>query len=90
MKYFQIQNPKVIKMFQVMSVQIGENDDMFDRLAELGEPGDNENNFVTVSDDNTIDISHVSFTESCLQKQKQVNYLNKCENKEVRALEGFV
>ena len=51
---------------------------MFDRFVELGELGgghaDTENNFVTVTDDNTIDMSHVSLSESCFQKQKQVNY----------------
>ena len=61
--------------------QNGENDDMFDRFVELGElgggHGDNQNNFVTVTDDNTIDISHVSLSESCFQKQKQVNYLHR-------------
>ena len=53
--------------------QIGENDDMYDRLVEHGElEGDTENNFVTVSDDNTIDISHVYLTTSCLHTQRQV------------------
>ena len=70
-------------MFQGLSGvtgQIGENDDIFDRFVELGElgggHGDTENNFVTVTDDNTIDMSHVSLSESCFQKQKQVNYLS--------------
>ena len=52
----------------------GENEDMFDRLVESGEFGgdteaDTENDFVTVSDEDTIDISHVSLSSSCSQKQ---------------------
>ena len=54
--------------------QMGEHEDMFGRLVESGEFGgspdaDTENNFVTVSDEDTIDISHVSLSNSCSQKQ---------------------
>ena len=47
---------------------------MLDRLVEFdefggGTDGDTENNFVTVSDEDTIDISHVSLSSSCRQKQ---------------------
>ena len=50
---------------------------MFGLLVELGEyggdtEGDGETNFVTVSDEDTIDISHVSLSSSC--RQKQVNH----------------
>ena len=57
-------------------LQMGEKGDMFDRLVEFGEFGgdtgtgpDTENNFLTVSDEDTIDISHVSLSTSCSQKQ---------------------
>ena len=54
--------------------QSGEKEDMFDRLVESGQFGgstdpETENNFVTVSDEDTIDISHVSLSSSCSQKQ---------------------
>ena len=47
----------------------GEIEDMFDRLVESDTEADTENNFVTVSDEDTIDISHVSLSSSCSQKQ---------------------
>ena len=45
---------------------------------ELGEfggdtEGEAETNFVTVSDEDTIDISHVSLSSSCTQKQVLYN-----------------
>ena len=54
--------------------QVGEAEDMLDRLGEFdevggGTDGDTERNFVTVSDEDTIDISHVSLSSSCSQKQ---------------------
>ena len=57
-----------------LSDQIGENEDMFDLLVGLGQFGGHTDdgagtNFVTVSDEDTIDISHVSLSTSCRQKQ---------------------
>ena len=54
--------------------QVGEAEDMLDWLVEFdefdgGTDGDTESNFVTVSDEDTIDISHVSLSSSCRQKQ---------------------
>ena len=53
---------------------------MFDRLVESGQFGgstdaETETNFVTVSDEDTIDISHVSLSSSCSQKQVFLTFL---------------
>ena len=73
----QVSPPSLVNVLQVtfsLTGQRGENEDMFDRLVESGQFGgstdaETETNFVTVSDEDTIDISHVSLSSSCSQKQ---------------------